>query len=104
MISDKEAETVLGLDGHWHLDKRVNISLIGAVILQAILFGTLYGMLRATVERNTTDIQLMVNVQHQVIRIEESVKHMKEDIGRMTNAVQELTAELKEQRKEHYGE
>lgn len=79
----------------WHLDKKVNISIIGAVVLYGLIFGTIYGSLSKQVERNTTDIALMVSVQHKVIRIEENVAHMQSDIREMTLAMKELTKELK---------
>jgi hypothetical protein len=37
----------------WHLDKRVNITIIGAVLLQTLVFGVWAGALDAKVNANS---------------------------------------------------
>lgn len=81
---------------HWHLDRRVPIAIIITMVGQLGL-GLIVGTLMwAQIKENSKDIQIMTSVQHQVIRIQSDVSHMKDNIDRMATAVDKMTIELRD--------
>lgn len=68
-------------DGSWHLDKRVNLSLIGGLLLQAIVFGYLYG-----------------NVESRVVSLEkasDTFQELPERLARQETLLEQIREELR---------
>lgn len=55
---------------HWHLDKKVPIALIGAIILQTIAGGVWLGSIQERVARNERDISSASDQGERLARIE----------------------------------
>lgn len=69
----------------WHLDKRVNISMIVGLILQAVLFGMAWGNVENRVSQLEIDRQKFDIVPERLASIEATVLAIKERIDRIDN-------------------
>lgn len=72
----------------WHLDKRVNVSIIGALLLQAAIFGTWVGGIDAVVEEHERRLSGLERVDDQ--RSDE----MRKIEGRLSTLEANSTAQL----------
>lgn len=88
----------------WHLDKRVNVSLIAAIILQAMIFGSLYGSLSNEVGHLKEAFDKMGDFIPRIVRMETNIEYMTNDIGEMNQGIKDLTRELKERDKRKKGD
>jgi hypothetical protein len=67
----------------WHLDKRVNITIIGAVLLQTLVFGVWAGALDAKVNANSNWIRINAPVAERLGRLEEGQSWIKQMVERI---------------------
>jgi hypothetical protein len=67
----------------WHLDKRVNISVIAGLVLQAIVFGIAWGNIENRVTQLEADRHHLDSVPERLAGIEATLLAIKERIDRM---------------------
>lgn len=67
----------------WHLDKRVNISVIAGLVLQAIVFGIAWGNIENRVTQLEADRHHLETVPERLAGIEATLLAIKERIDRM---------------------
>jgi hypothetical protein len=67
----------------WHLDKRVNISVIGVLLVQAIMFGVAWGNIENRVAQLEEDRSRFGSIPERLAGIEATLKAIKERIDRM---------------------
>jgi CHASE1-domain containing sensor protein len=76
------------IDRHWHLDRRVPIALIGAILLQSFAAGWFAAELNqrvAAIERFATDNRTAVE---RIARIEERLDSIKESLAALRASVE----------------
>jgi uncharacterized membrane protein YciS (DUF1049 family) len=66
----------------WHLDKRVNISVIAGLVLQAIIFGVAWGNIENRVAQLEHDKRLFETVPQRLAGIEATLIAIKERLDR----------------------
>ncbi len=69
----------------WHLDKRIPIALVVAIILQTASIMFWVGSIETRVANLEGAQSANSDVRDRVIRIEEQVKHIREGIDRIAN-------------------
>lgn len=67
----------------WHLDKRVNISVIAGLVVQAIMFGVAWGNIENRVAQLEVDRHRFDTVPERLAGIEATLLAIKERIDRM---------------------
>lgn len=68
-------------DDTWHLDKRVPIALIGALILQTFAFGWWASAITSRVELLERQVVGMTPQAGQIIRLEENMRLIRESLS-----------------------
>jgi len=87
-------------ENHWHLDKRVPISLIGAILVQTAAFGWLLASMNAKIDdthRRTEILEARADERSRVVNqnttsiavINESLRNMESSLRRIESAVTE---------------
>ena len=66
----------------WHLDKRVNISLIIGLLAQAVVFGSLYGRLENRVANVETQMGKLDSMPEKLARIDEKLSSLIDRLDR----------------------
>jgi hypothetical protein len=66
----------------WHLDKRVNISVIAGLVLQAIIFGVAWGNVENRVTQLEADRQRFNSIPERLAGIEATLLAIKERLDR----------------------
>jgi hypothetical protein len=66
----------------WHLDKRVNISVIAGLVLQAIIFGMAWGNVENRVTQLEADRNHLKSVPERLAGIEATLLAIKERLNR----------------------
>jgi hypothetical protein len=66
----------------WHLDKRVNISVIAGLVLQAIIFGMAWGNVENRVSQLEADRHHLDSVPERLAGIEATLLAIKERLNR----------------------
>jgi uncharacterized membrane protein YciS (DUF1049 family) len=66
----------------WHLDKRVNISVIAGLVIQAIIFGIAWGNIENRVAQLEHDIRNLEAVPERLASIEATLLAIKERFDR----------------------
>ena len=83
------------VDKSWHLDKRVPIALLGAIMLQtcaAIWWAASISARVDTLERDRTAMSLAVGPQaERLIRVETKVDSMHEDVNEIKRAIRPVS-------------
>lgn len=72
----------------WHLDKRVNISVIGALMAQAIMFGVAWGNIENRVAHLEDDRLRFGVVPERLAGIEATLNAIKDRIDRIDNSTE----------------
>lgn len=67
----------------WHLDKRVNISVIGALMAQAIMFGVAWGNIENRVAHLEEDRVRFGSIPERLAGIEATLNAIKDRIDRI---------------------
>lgn len=68
----------------WHLDKRVNISVIAALVAQCLLFGVAWGNIENRVVQLESDRNRLSIVPERLAGIESTLIAIKERLDRMS--------------------
>lgn len=89
------------MNGHWHLDKRVPISLIAAIIMQTGVFVWMLSEMRTEIAHNEERIisleakasvraELITNNTMSIAVINETLRNMEASLARIEDAIEKL--------------
>lgn len=81
----------MALGNDWHLDKRVNVSIIGALLIQAAVIGVSWGVLNEKVSQIEKRLDTLAVRSQETDKI---VAQQGEEIATLTVEIRNLTRQL----------